>query len=72
MNDEMIDNEAKIAKICNEYSVMIVKNLRILTEKEKKYFELFTELLTVGSTFTENNLSEVEMALKKNTITTLV
>ena len=72
MNDEMIDNETKIAKICNEYSVMIVKNLRILTEKEKKYFELFTELLTVGSTFTENNLSEVEMALKKNTITTLV
>ena len=63
MNDEMIDNETKIAKICNEYSVMIVKNLRILTEKENKYFELFTELLTVGSTFTENNLSEVEMAL---------
>ena len=49
-NDEMIDNEIKIAKIFNEYFVNIVKNLGIVTEKE-------------SGTFTENNLSEVEMAL---------
>ena len=48
----MIDNEIKIAKISNEYFVNIVKNLGILTEKER-------------GTFTENNLSEAEMALKK-------
>ena len=51
-NGEMIDNEIKIAKISNEYFVNIVKNLGILTEKER-------------GTFTENNLSEAEMALKK-------
>ena len=49
-NDEMIDNEIKIAEIFNEYFVNIVKNLGIVTEKE-------------SGTFTENNLSEVEMAL---------
>ena len=49
-NDEMIDNEIKIGKIFNEYFVNIVKNLGIVTEKE-------------SGTFTENNLSEVEMAL---------
>ena len=51
-NDETIDNEIKIAKIFNEYFVNTVKNLGILTEME-------------SATFTENNLSEVEMALKK-------
>ena len=48
----MNDNEIKIAKIFNEYFVNTVKNLGILTEEE-------------SATFTENNLSEVEMALKK-------
>ena len=48
----MIDNEIKIAKIFNEYFVNVVKNLGILTEKE-------------SATFTENNLSEVDMALKQ-------
>ena len=52
-NDEMVENEIKIAKIFNEYFVNAVKTLGILTEKEK-------------ATFTENNLSEVEMALKKH------
>ena len=46
----MIDNEIKIAKLFNEYFANIVKYLGILTEKE-------------SATFTENNLSEVEMAL---------
>ena len=53
-NDEMIDNEIKIAKIFNE----VVKHFGILTEKK-------------SATFTENDLSEVEMALK-NTKATLV
>ena len=57
-NDETIDNENKIAKIFNEYFVNTVKNLGILTEME-------------SATFTENNLSEVEMA-PKNTKITLV
>ena len=48
----MIDNEIKIAKIFNEYFVNTVKNLGILIEKET-------------ATFTENNLNEVGMALKK-------
>ena len=48
----MIDNEIKIAKLFNEYFANIVKYLGILTEKE-------------SATFTENNLSEVEMALEK-------
>ena len=52
-NDEMVENEIKIAKIFNEYFVNAVKTLGILTEKEK-------------ATCTENNLSEVEMALKKH------
>ena len=51
-NDEAINNETKIAKIFNEYFVNTVKNLGILTEKE-------------SATFTENDLNEVEMALKK-------
>ena len=51
-NDETTDNEIKIAKIFNEYFVNTVTNLGILTEME-------------SATFTENNLSEVEMALKK-------
>ena len=51
-NDETIDNEIKIAKIFNEYFVNTVKNLGILTEME-------------SATFTKNNLSEVEMGLKK-------
>ena len=51
-NDEMIDNKTKIANIFNEYFVNIVKNLGTLTEKKSE-------------TFTENNLSEVEKALKK-------
>ena len=55
----MIDNEIKIAKIFNEYFVNIVKNLGIVTEKE-------------SGTFTENNLNKVNMALKKNTKTTLI
>ena len=46
----MIDNEIKFAKIFNEYFVNILKNLGLLTEKE-------------SATFTENNMSEVEMAL---------
>ena len=48
----MIDNEIKIAEIFNEYFVNIAKNLGIATEKE-------------SGTFTENNLSKVEIALKK-------
>ena len=48
----MIDNEIKIAEIFNKYFVNIVKNLGIVTEKQ-------------SGTFTENNLSEVELALKK-------
>ena len=51
-NGEMIDNEIKIAKIFNEYFVNTVKNLGILIEKE-------------SATFTENNLSKVEIALNK-------
>ena len=51
-NDETIDNEIKIAKIFNEYFVNTVKNLGILTEME-------------STTFTENSLREVKMALKK-------
>ena len=51
-NDETIDNEIKIAKVFNEYFVNTVKNLGILTEKE-------------SATFTEDNLSEVEIALNK-------
>ena len=51
-DDEIIDNEIKIAKIFNEYFVNTVKNLGILIEKE-------------SATFTENNLNEVGMALKK-------
>ena len=51
-NDETIDYEIKIAKIFSEYFVNTVKNLGILTEME-------------SATFTENNLSEVEMALQK-------
>ena len=51
-NDETIDNEIKIAKIFNKYFVNTVKHLGILTEME-------------SATFTENSLSEVEMALKK-------
>ena len=46
-------NAKNIAKIFNEYFVNTVKNLGILTEME-------------SATFTENNLSEVEMALKKH------
>ena len=48
----MIDNEIEIAKIFKEYFANIVKNLGILTEKE-------------SATFTENNLSEMEMTFKK-------
>ena len=51
-NDEMTDNEIKIAKIFNEYFVNTVKNLGIPIEKE-------------SATFTGNNLSEVEIALNK-------
>ena len=51
-NDETIDNEIKIAKIFNEHFVNTIKNLGILTGKE-------------STTFSENNLSEVEIALKK-------
>ena len=54
----MIDNETKIAKICNKYFVITVKYL----QKRKENTSI---LLTNGTTFTENNLSEVEMALKK-------
>ena len=48
----MIDDETKIAKIFYKYFVNIVKNLVIFTGKE-------------SGTFTENNISEVEMPLKK-------
>ena len=48
----MIDNELKIVKIFNKYFVNFVKNVGIVTEKD-------------SGTLTENNLSEVEMALKK-------
>ena len=48
----MIDNEIIIAEIFNEYIANIVRNLGIVIEKE-------------SGTFTENNLSEVEVALKK-------
>ena len=51
-NDEMIDDETKIAKIFYKYFVNIVKNLVIFTGKE-------------SGTFTEKNISEVEMPLKK-------
>ena len=52
-NDETIDNKIKITKIFNKYFINTVKNLGILAEKE-------------SATFTENNSSEVEMALEKN------
>ena len=48
----MIDNQIKITEIFNEYFVSIDKYLGIVIEKESE-------------TFTENNISEVEMALKK-------
>ena len=51
-NGETIDYEIKITKIFNEYFVNTVKNLGILIEKE-------------SASFTENNLSEVEIALNK-------
>ena len=51
-NDETNDNEIKIAKTFNKYFVNTAKNLGILIEKESE-------------TFTENNLSEVEIALNK-------
>ena len=53
-NDETIDNDIKISKIFNEHFVNTVKNLGILTEQE---------IATENNTFTENNLSEVEIAL---------
>ena len=58
LKQKLIENEIKIAKILNEYFVNIVEDLGILTEKE-------------SANSTENNLSEVEMALK-NTKKTLV
>ena len=58
LKQKLVENEIEIAKILNEYFVNIVENLGILTEKE-------------SATSTENNLSEVEMALK-NTKKTLV
>ena len=58
LKQKLVENEIKIAKILNEHFVNIVENLGILTEKE-------------SATSTENNLSEVEMALK-NTKKTLV
>ena len=58
LKQKLIENEIKIAKILNEYFANIVENLGILTEKE-------------SANSTENNLSEVEMALK-NTKKTLV
>ena len=51
LKQKLVENEIEIAKILNEYFVNIVENLGILTEKE-------------SATSTENNLSEVEMALK--------
>ena len=48
----MIDNKIKIAKIFNKHFANIAKNLGILAGKE-------------SAAFTENNLSKVEMALKK-------
>ena len=51
LKQKLVENETEIAKILNEYFVNIVENLGILTEKE-------------SATSTENNLSEVEMALK--------
>ena len=48
----MIENEIKVAEIFNKFFVNIIKNLGIVTEK-------------VSGTFTENNLSKVELALKK-------
>ena len=58
LKQKLIENEIKIAKILNEYFANIVEDLGILTEKE-------------SANSTENNLSEVEMALK-NTKKTLV
>ena len=51
LKQKLVENKIEIAKILNEYFVNIVENLGILTEKE-------------SATSTENNLSEVEMALK--------
>ena len=51
LKQKLIENEIKIAKILNEYFANIVEDLGILTEKE-------------SANSTENNLSEVEMALK--------
>ena len=50
-NDETVDDEAKLAKIFNEYFVNIVKNLGILT-----YDDISP---------TENHLSEVDIAIRK-------
>ena len=57
-NDEIIDKQTKITAIFNEYFVNFWKYFGIVTEKE-------------SGTLTENNLSEVEVALK-NTKNTLV
>ena len=46
----MIDNKIKIAKIFKKYFVNNIKNLRTLKGKE-------------SATITENNQSEVQMAL---------
>ena len=45
-NDEMIDNQTKIAETFNKYFVNIVKSFVIFTDKE-------------SGNFTENNVSEV-------------
>ena len=51
-NDEMIDDEIKIAKLFNEYFVNTVKKLGLFTKEQ-------------SAISTENSLSEVEIAITK-------
>ena len=51
-NDEMIDDEIKIAKLLNEYFVNTVKKLGLFTKEQ-------------SAISTENSLSEVEIAIAK-------
>ena len=48
----MIDNEIEIAKLFNKYSVNIVKKLGLFTKEQ-------------SAVFTQNSLSEVEIAIAK-------
>ena len=52
-NDEMIDDEIKIAKLFNEYFVNTVKKLGLFTKEQ-------------SAISTENSLSKVEIAISEH------